>query len=84
MRPINDSNARNSLEAVLDGMTDDAYVTVVTRRDGPDAVVLSLDRYNSIMATLHLLSDPTNAARLARSIREFRQSRAKPRKLLAD
>lgn len=84
MRLINYSDARNSLKAVLDGTVDDADVTVITRRDGPDAVVMSLDQYNSIMATLHLLSNPANAAHLAQSIKEFRQGRAKPRKLFAD
>ena len=84
MRLINYSDARNSLKAVLDGTVDDADVTVITRRDGPDAVVMSLDQYNSIMATLHLLSNPANAAHLAQSIKEFRQARAKPRKLVTD
>jgi antitoxin YefM len=83
MRLINYSEARNSLKAVLDATVDDADVTVITRRDGPDAVVMSFDQYNSIMATLHLLSSPDNAAHLAKSIREYRQGKAKPRNLTA-
>ena len=83
MRLINYSEARNSLKAVLDATVDDADVTVITRRDGPDAVVMSFDQYNSIMATLHLLSSPDNAAHLAKSIREYRQGKAKPRTLAA-
>ena len=83
MRLINYSEARNSLKAVLDATIDDADVTVITRRDGPDAVVMSFDQYNSIMATLHLLSSPDNAAHLAKSIREYRQGKAKPRNLAA-
>lgn len=83
MRLINYSEARNSLKAVLDATIDDADVTVITRRDGPDAVVMSFDQYNSIMATLHLLSSPDNAAHLAKSIREYRQGKAKPRSLAA-
>lgn len=83
MRLINYSEARNSLKAVLDATVDDADVTVITRRDGPDAVVMSFDQYNSIMTTLHLLSSPDNAAHLAKSIREYRQGKAKPRNLAA-
>lgn len=83
MRLINYSDARNSLKAVLDSTVDDADVTIITRRDGPDAVVMSLEHYNSIMATLHLLSNPANAVHLAESIREYRQAKAKPRKLSA-
>ena len=81
MRLINYSEARNSLKAVLDGTVDDADVTIITRRDGPDAVVMSLDQYNSIMATLHLLSSPANAAHMAKSIKEYRQGKARSRKL---
>lgn len=77
MRLVNYSEARNSLKAVLDATVDDADVTVITRRDGPDAVVMSLDQYNSIMATLHLLSSPANASHLAKSIKEYRQGKAK-------
>ncbi|MRD49213.1 type II toxin-antitoxin system Phd/YefM family antitoxin [Caenimonas koreensis] len=81
MRLINYSEARNSLKSVLDTCADDADVTVITRRDGPDAVVMSLDQYNGIMATLHLLSSPANAAHLAKSIAQYRQGKARPRKL---
>ena len=81
MRLINYSEARNSLKSVLDATVDDADVTVITRRDGPDAVVMSLDQYNSIMATLHLLSSPANAAHLAKSVKEYRQGKSRPRKL---
>jgi antitoxin YefM len=83
MRLVNYSEARNSLKAVLDATVDDADVTVITRRDGPDAVVMSLEQYNSIMATLHLLSSPANASHLAKSVKEYRQGKAKPRKLVA-
>lgn len=81
MRLVNYSEARNSLKSVLDATVADADVTVITRRDGPDAVVMSFDQYNSIMSTLHLLSNPANAAHLAKSIKEYRQGKAKPRKL---
>jgi antitoxin YefM len=83
MRLINYSEARNSLKSVLDATVEDADVTVITRRDGPDAVVMSLDQYNSIMATLHLLSNPANAAHLTQSIKEYRQGKARPRKIAA-
>lgn len=84
MRLINYSEARNSLKSVLDATVDDADITVITRRDGPDAVVMSLDQYNGIMATLHLLSSPANAAHLAKSIKQYRQGKARPRKLASD
>jgi antitoxin YefM len=81
MRLINYSEACNSLKSVLDATVEDADVTVITRRDGPDAVVMSLDQYNSIMATLHLLSNPANAAHFTKSIKEYRQGKARPRRI---
>lgn len=61
------SHARNALKAVLDGVVQDADVTIISRRDAEgDAVVMSLDSYNSIMETLYLTSNHTNAAALAK------------------
>ena len=37
------SDARNTLRAVLDLVVEDADVTVIARRDAPDAVVMSFD-----------------------------------------
>jgi prevent-host-death family protein len=49
------SHARNALKSVLDQVVQDADVTIISRRDAEgDAVVISLDPYNSIMETLHL------------------------------
>jgi len=61
MKIISFSEARNSLKAVLDGVVDDANTTIITRRDAEDAVVMSLDYYNSLMETVHLLRSPANA-----------------------
>jgi antitoxin YefM len=72
VRIISFSKARNSLKSVLDSVMDDADCTVITRRDAEDAVVMSLEHYNGLMETLHLLSSPANAAHLARSIEQYR------------
>jgi antitoxin YefM len=82
MRVVRFSQARNSLRAVLDQVVEDADVTVITRRDAPDAVVMSLDYYTSLMETVHLLSSPANAAHLARSIEQGRSGYSKQRDLI--
>jgi len=85
MKVVTYSHARNALKSVLDGVMQDADVTIISRRDAEgDAVVMSLESYNSIMETLHLTSNPANAAHLARSIAELRAGRATPQKLTAD
>ena len=77
MRVVNFSEARNSLKQVIDQVVSDADVAVIARRDAPDAVVMSLDTYNSMMETVHLLKVPANAAHLARSIDQFRKGKMK-------
>ena len=82
MRIINYSEARNSLKSVLDRVHEDADVAVISRRDGADAVVMSLDHYQSIVETLHLLAAPAHAAHLAKSIAEHKAGLAVRRALM--
>lgn len=82
MRIVNFSDARNSLRAVIDQVVEDADVTVISRRDAPDAVVMSLDHYNSLIETVHLLSSPANATHLAKSLSQARAGQAKHRELI--
>ena len=81
MRIVTYSEARSSLKSVLDAVHDDADVTVISRRDGADAVVMSFDHYQSIMETMHLLSTPANAAHLAKSIAQHKAGKATRRDL---
>lgn len=83
MRVVTYSEARASLKSVLDQVSSDADVTVISRRDGADAVVMSLDQYQSIMETMHLLSTPANTAALAKGIAQDRKGQAKRRELVA-
>ncbi|MDO9452948.1 MAG: type II toxin-antitoxin system prevent-host-death family antitoxin [Stagnimonas sp.] len=82
MRVVNFSEARNNLKAVIDGVVEDADYAVISRRDAPDAVVMSLDTFNRMMETLYLLKSPANAAHLSRSIEQFRKGKAKAHKLV--
>jgi antitoxin YefM len=75
MRVVNFSEARNSLKSVINQVIEDADYTVIARRDAPDAVVMSLDTFNSLMETVHLLKSPANVAHLARSIGQYRQGK---------
>lgn len=83
MRIINFSDARNSLRSVIDQVVEDADVTVISRRDAPDAVVMSFDYYSSLMETVHLLSSPANAAHLAKSIAQARAGKVQHRELIS-
>ena len=68
MQVVSFSEAREGFKAVLDQVEANADVTVITRRNAQSSVVMSLDTYNSLMETVHLLRSPANAARLQRSL----------------
>lgn len=82
MKIVSFTEARNNLKTVLDSVVDDADTTIITRRDSADAVVMSLDYYNSLMETLHLLRSPANAAHLNRSIQQFKAGEVIQKELL--
>jgi antitoxin YefM len=82
MQVVSFSDARSSLKAVLDRVVEDADYTIITRRDADDAVVMSLEFFNSLMETVYLLKSPGNAAHLDRSISQFKQGKAVERNLL--
>jgi len=72
MRIVTFSQARNSFKSVLDRVIEDADCTIITRRDSQDAVVMSLEYFNGLMETVHLLESPANAAHLQKSIDQYR------------
>jgi antitoxin YefM len=84
MRVVSFSEARNSLKTVLDHVVEDADYTIITRRDAEDAVVMSLDYFNSLLETVYLLKSPANAAHLERSIAQFRDGKVSENALLHD
>lgn len=82
MQVVSFTEARNNLKSVLDRVVNDADCTIITRRDAEDAVVMSLDYYNSLMETVHLLKTPANAAHLAKSIEQYRNNQVQERDLI--
>ena len=75
MTVINFTEARNNLKSVLDSVVNDANYTIINRRDADDAVVMSLDYFNAMMETLHLLKSPKNVRHLEKSIAQYRASK---------
>jgi antitoxin YefM len=84
MKVINFSEARNKLKRVLDEVVEDADYTIISRRDAEDAVVMSLDHFNGLMETVHLLKSPANVAHLAKSITQYRSGKTKNHALVDD
>ncbi|QUY41374.1 type II toxin-antitoxin system prevent-host-death family antitoxin [Acaryochloris sp. 'Moss Beach'] len=82
MNIISFSEARSKLKAVFDRVVDDADYTIITRRDADDAVLMSLESFNSLLETVHLLKSPANAAHLEQSIAQYRQGQVTEQDLL--
>jgi len=79
MRVINFSDAKSQLNQVVDQVVDDADFTVIVRRYAPSAVVMSLDTFNSLMETLHLMKSSANIKQLEKSIAQYRNHTSNPR-----
>ena len=84
MNVVNFSEARNQLKSVLDQVVNDADCTIISRRDAEDAVVMSLDYFNGLMETVHLLKSPANATHLSKSIEQYRKGKVTRHELSDD
>ena len=65
------SEARANLKSVMDRVVDDHVPVVVARRRTRSVVMVSLEDWNALEATMHLLSTPANAKALRESIAEL-------------
>ena len=72
MIAANYSEFRTGLKSYLDSVEDDNETLIIKRKSGKGTVMISLDEYNSIMETLHLLSSKKNADRLYESIQQMK------------
>ena len=68
MDVITYSEARANLKGVMDRVVSDRTQVVATRQKSEAVVMMSLADWNAVEETLNLLSTPSNAARLRRSI----------------
>jgi len=82
MRTINFSDARKNFKEVLDRVSNDADMTIITRRDADDVVLMSLSEWNSWKETEYLLASPANARHLLESLAQLDAGRRLYRELI--
>ena len=82
MEVVSFTDVRNSFKAVIDRVVNDNDATLIHRRDGENAVLVSEAAYNSMMETVHLLSSPANARALLRAVAQDKKGQAKRRALV--
>lgn len=75
------TDARASLKTVMDRVIHDGVEVVVTRKKRDAVVMISLDEYNAIQETLHLLKSPANARRLRGAVAELEAGQGAERDL---
>ena len=84
MIAANYSEFRNELKNYLDNVEFNNETLIIKRGSGKGTVLISLDEYNSIMETLHLLSSKKNAKRLFESIDQMKTGKRARRKLIEE
>ena len=75
MIAANYSEFRTALKSYLDTVEDNNETLIIKRKSGKGTVMISLDEYNSMMETLHLLSSKKNADRLYESINQMKSGK---------
>jgi antitoxin YefM len=76
------TNTRNNLKAVLDRVVASRAPVKISRQRGEAVVLISESEWESIEETLHLLSSPKNASRLAESIAQLDAGKGHARELI--
>lgn len=75
MIAANYSEFRTDLKKYLDSVEDNNETLIIKRKSGKGTVLISLDEYNSIMETMHLLSSKKNADRLYESMQQLKSGK---------
>ena len=76
------SDVRANLKDVMDRVVTDRTQIVVTRQKAEAVVMVSLDDWNAMQETMHLLSTPRNAERLRASMRQLDAGKGTERDLV--
>ena len=84
MKAANFTEFRTKLKQFLDDVEINNETLVIKRGAGNGAVLISLDEYNSILETVHLLSSKANADRLYDSIKQMKSGKSARKELIED
>jgi len=84
MKAANFTEFRTKLKQFLDDVEKNNETLIIKRRPGNGAVLISLDEYNSILETMHLLSSKANADRLYESIHQMKTGKSFQKDLIEE
>jgi antitoxin YefM len=83
MKAMTYTAAREGLASAMDQVCRDRAPLVITRNRDQAVVMMSLDDYEELEETAHLLRSPTNARRILAAIQSLESGKGKSRKLPA-
>ncbi len=75
MEVLNYTEFRKNLTKSLNKVNEDSEMLIVSRSKGKNVVVISLEEFNSINETLHLVNSTANKQRLDAAIKEMEQGK---------
>jgi antitoxin YefM len=84
MKAANFTEFRTKLKQYLDEVENNNETLIIKRGSGNGAVLISLDEFNSIIETVHLLSSKNNADRLYESIKQMKSGKKLVKNLIED
>ena len=84
MLAANYSEFRIDLKKYLDSVEQNNETLIIKRSKGKGTVLISLEEYNSIMETMHLLSSKANADRLYESIDQMKSGNTVSKDLIEE
>ena len=84
MIAANYSEFREDLKKYLDSVEQNNETLIIKRSKGNGTVMISLDEYNSLMETVHLLSSKVNADRLYEAIKQIKDGKGFTKDLIEE
>lgn len=82
MKAITSKQAKQQLDEIIEEVILDVEPTILLNEQGKQAVLMSLDEFNSWQETLYLLSHPANAEHLLESINQAKKGKFFVRELV--
>ena len=71
MQKITYSECRNNLVSIIKSVNANHAPMLITRERGDDAVLMSLETFNSYEETMHLMGSENNAIKLSKAINDL-------------
>jgi len=84
MKAANFTEFRTKLKQFLDDVEQNNETLIIKRGAGQGAVLISLNEFNSILETVHLLSSKANADRLYESIQQMKTGKVVQNELIEE